>query len=202
MLRKIKKAKLDYDTRYMEVIHDELDDDGNIDHISRDSEGKNRKVHIDIENSFKALVKHLIVRTEQFLMTEIEDDPSIMDKFLLTGFTIAGEGEHEGIVLIGQRLLDGGAVLNLVSRFTKLHPDHSDYIYRDTLDAELKVALPEIDLFITGAKMAPDDQLSLDFEDKPAKVKKERKSKKLKAEEESEEEEEHEPSKMKMAINH
>ncbi|MGC3945386.1 MAG: hypothetical protein QM762_12870 [Chryseolinea sp.] len=213
MLRKLKKARLDHDTRYCSVSYSDISDDQN-DERELNPSGKNRRAHDDLFTAFKGIAKegdpfegkgllvHLIVLCEQFSFTEIEDNPALLEKFKLTGYTIGGSDEHEGVTLIGQRLLENNQILNLVSPFTKLHSDHTNYLYAGSLDAALKEAMQETDLYI-GGKHAPDSQLNL-FDQPDEKPKRGRKPKAKTAEESEDEgaEEDIDAHEVKMAVNH
>ena len=175
MLRKIKKTKLDYKTRYIDVEFDEIDDEGNVDHNTRDSEGRRRKVHNDLIDVFKGISTHFIAICEQFTLGDLDKDPSLVDKFVLAGYSIGGSEEQEGVTLHGYRILETGMVINFVAPFVKFHPDHTNYTDANALAELIQNSFREIDAYLNHDKFAPDDQLDLFEEEKPKKRKRSKK---------------------------
>lgn len=156
-------------------------------------------VHEDLREAFRALRSFLITITEQpeaslFNAANIDDEPEekmeqeIM-KYIVTGYTVGGSGESEGVTLIGQKILKSGQVLNLVAPFTKYCDDTNVDAY--PYAAELSIAITrcnyEVHEYLFNEKWGIKQQ-QLDFEtDVPEeavleeKPKKGRKSKKIKA---------------------
>ena len=176
MIRKIKKAKLDYNTRYLDVEFDEIDDEGNVDHNKRESEGRRRMVHDDLIAVFNALSLHLAAQCEQYLMPELLQSKAYQEKFVLTGYVLGGKDEHEGVTLLGHRKLDGGMLLHLVAPFTKFHPDHTGYSYVKELEILLQQAFREIDQYLSRTKFAPEPQLEIFNDDEKPKSGKRKKT--------------------------
>jgi len=80
----------------------------------------------------------------------------------VTGFVIGGDDEEQrGVTLIGRRTLKGNRVLNLVAPFIKF----SDEDYADVADlAELVAGAEAEALEYLNGKIAPDAQMSLEFD--------------------------------------
>jgi len=160
-LKKIKKAKL-HDSGKLDVgVEVMLDENGKKDKDGRESDDI---CHPDLIQAFKDLDIHLATICEQGNFTDYEDDPKSLDIYHTTGFTIAGEGDHEGIVLTGQRKLAGNQVLNLNTPFVKFHPDHCHYTYIGSLREALHKAISEVDMYYHKTKLAPKVQMELSFE--------------------------------------
>jgi hypothetical protein len=101
---------------------------------------------------------------ELFLGKETVNQPHpILSKLKVTGFTIGGSDEHEGVTLIGRRMLANNRVLNLVSPFCKWEDEHNGYEYSYELAAIISNLQNEVIEYLNGKK-APAVQLSLEFE--------------------------------------
>ena len=104
-------------------------------------------IHQDFYNAMQAL-------TEDFIrMTEQDCEHNLIT---ITGITTGGSDENQGATIVGQRLLSGNRVLNLVAPFTK---------YEDmTKSTRINIAnaLVEAELFIEG-KRKPDPQQEIEF---------------------------------------
>lgn len=123
-------------------------------------------IHEDLKSAFKKLTKHLIHLTEYGRYNEVINDEIMLSKFEVTGIIPGGEDEQKGVQLIGKRLLGHGQVLNLLTPFTKYHPEHSSYKDDDTdycsiLQSEVGVCLAECILHITNQKVGVNPQGSL-----------------------------------------
>ena len=171
---KIKKATLKDSGLYLE--YDEIienEEDGPVINVHKVMGG--HKPHQDLTNAFKALHVHLALICEQ--MSENNGIVSIKKKssseilssmrtlemvnqHSVTGFSIGGEDEHEGVTLIGQRKLTSGDVLNLISPFKKWS---SDYKHASDLEVEMQVVLQECLEYLHG-KHAPNPQLELELD--------------------------------------
>ncbi|MCA6513910.1 MAG: hypothetical protein IM569_13730 [Chitinophagaceae bacterium] len=127
--------------------------------------------HNDLLVKLDALKPHLAVLCEQVEnMLEItsyevsfEAPHPILAKLKVTGFTIGGSDEHEGVTLIGRRVLAGNRVLNLVSPFAKWEDEHNGYEHSYELAVLINDLQGEVRLYLEGKK-APAVQLSLEFE--------------------------------------
>lgn len=115
--------------------------------------------HEDLTNAIAACVPYLAHLCEFVDNIEEEQD---LSKFTVTGFSIGGDGDHEGVVLVGQRKLRGNRVLNLVSPFTKWDSEHDPYEYGGDLAFAIRNIQEELEEYING-KCAPAVQLSLEL---------------------------------------
>lgn len=120
---------------------------------------------------FDELKPHLAALCEQEEMMSIQLWESanmgtphpILSKMKVTGFVIGGSDEHEGVTLIGRRILAGNRVLNLISPFTKWDDEHNSYEYSLELGQIISRLQHECELYL-GGKMRPSTQMKLDFE--------------------------------------
>ena len=104
-------------------------------------------IHQDFYNAMQALTEDFISMTEQDCEHNL---------ITITGITTGGSDENKGATIVGQRLLSGNRVLNLVAPFTK---------YEDmTKSTRINIAnaLNEAELFIEG-KRKPDPQQEIEF---------------------------------------
>ena len=82
------------------------------------------------------------------------------------GFSIGGEDEYEGVVLIGQRFLENNRVLNLVSPFVKWWDPNMPYAFADELHDIITKCKHEVIAFLVDGKRAPETKQGDLFEDK------------------------------------
>jgi hypothetical protein len=170
-MKTIKKAKLN-SLSYMEVEYENKfvtheDETFIVEATEKCSWPPNNDLLVCLDR----LKPHLAVLCEQVEnMLEIEsyqgafETPHpILAKLKVTGFTIGGSDEHEGVTLIGRRILAGNRVLNLVSPFCKWEDEHNGYANSYELAVLIKDLQEEVCLYLEGKK-APAVQLSLEFE--------------------------------------
>ncbi len=110
-----------------------------------------------------ALKKHVCVLCEFF-----EDIDQIPETYLasltVTGISLGGHDEHEGVTVVAQKKLKSGKVLNLVTPFTRFVDDENPdaYPYGFELASAVGVVESEASLFL-GGKKAQNAQLELNF---------------------------------------
>jgi hypothetical protein len=117
------------------------------------------RIHPDLRTAFAKLDEHLAELCEQY------DEGGDLCRMQIssTGFSIGGSGDHEGVVLIGQRALDSGKVLNLTSPFEKWEDEAGTYGNIDDLSLAIEECISEVNAYLFDGKHAPDAQLSLEF---------------------------------------
>lgn len=170
-MKTIKKAKLN-SIGYMEVEYENRivtneDEKFTIEAIEKCT----WPPHNDLLVCLDRLKPHLALLCEQVEnMFEIEayaetftTPHPILAKLKVTGFTIGGSDEHEGVTLIGRRVLAGNRVLNLVSPFCKWEDEHNGYANSYELAVIIQDLQEEVRMYLEGKK-APAVQLSLEFE--------------------------------------
>lgn len=133
-------------------------------------------VHADLGASFAALVPHMVLICDQKELADAEliilDKEAMdytaqyliprMEPYSVTGFSLAGEGENEGVVLIGQKRLENKMVLNLIAPFSKF----SEYKYGAELSVLINKCIEETELYLFDGKCAEPSTNQLDlFED-------------------------------------
>lgn len=104
-------------------------------------EGKNL-VTSDLINAFSKLNPHAALLTEQKEVDGIEsvdEVPDIIGQVLdVTGYSIGGDGDNEGVTLIAKRFLKTGKVLNLCAPFTMFNNENESYINAFELEQEIQ----------------------------------------------------------------
>ena len=178
---KIKKASLKKEG--LELEYDQIlesEEDGPVVNAIKLTGG--HKPHPDLVKAFNPLVLHLALICDQ--VTEASADAvihsigkggkkkdvtlllsslrqsSITQACEVTGFSIGGSDEHEGVVLIGNRKLSSVSVLNLTSPFQKFE---SEYKHKEDLEIQLNILIQECIEYING-KHAPNPQLELELD--------------------------------------
>lgn len=150
----IKKAKIK-DDLFLEVEYMEMVKDGE----NTIKKSSTSPVHNDMKAAFRKLDEHLCRVCEQYNSLGNPDEMNINCK----GFTIGGNGDSEGVCLIGYRGFDSGKSLNLVSPFVKWEGD--DYSYTGELASIIEECKYEVNLYLFEGKHAPQAQQELPFDE-------------------------------------
>jgi hypothetical protein len=169
-MKTIKKAKLN-SVGYLEVeFEQKVVSEDNETFTFESAQKCTWSPHNDLLVKLDALKPHLAVLCEQEEMLSIiawengmNQPHPILSKLKVTGFTIGGSDEHEGVTLIGRRMLANNRVLNLVSPFCKWEDEHNGYEHSYELAAIISSLQHEVSEYLNGKK-APAAQLSLEFE--------------------------------------
>jgi hypothetical protein len=105
-------------------------------------------VHDDLVKAFAKLKSHLVIICDLREGDGLEPgkfDPELqLTNFKVTGFTIGGEDDHQGVTLTGQKELSGGKILNLNSPFTKYLDENDKYEYGHDLAVDIQACVYEI----------------------------------------------------------
>lgn len=120
--------------------------------------------HPDLVNCFNLLIPHVIMLCELGNYGSLDSIPEIeKSKIEVTGITIGGSDEHEGVVIIAKKRLKHNKVVNLITPFTKWEDEHNGYTYDSLLRVVCFDILGESKLYLEG-KYAPNPQLEIEFE--------------------------------------
>ncbi len=147
---KIIKAKVTKEKTLIAVYKNENDDTVTI-------EGKNI-VHKDLEACFTELVPHLAFLCEQKeadgkqSFDELPDD--ILNTLEVSGFSIGGDGDSEGVTLTGKRFLKSKKVLNLIAPFTMFNNENEEYKQAFELQQAIEACNYEVEQYLTAKKWA------------------------------------------------
>ncbi len=113
-----------------------------------------KQVHPDLTHALSRLVPHLCLLAEQLTETpdywpdEVEELPALFEPFTVNGFTV---GRNQGgVMLIGQRELTGGRVLNLTTPYQSFDDEQASYSYTGLLETTLAAALTEVEAALRG----------------------------------------------------
>lgn len=118
-------------------------------------------IHEDLRSAFQSLVPHFTFLTEE--TKDFNLDEETLAKFKVTGFTIGGSGDTEGIVISGHKKLESGKVVNFNTPFQIF--DDEEYAYGDDLRGDVEHLKNEVYEYMEG-KQAPKMQVgTLDFGD-------------------------------------
>lgn len=179
---KIKKASLKDDQ--LELVYDQIIEDPELGPVINTFKlNSGNRPHEDLKKSFQTLRFHVAMIAEQIqagadmqisisgkggkkkditaLLDGLHTHP-IVQAITVTGFSIGGSDESEGVTIVAQRALSTGSVLNLITPFTKWE---SEYKYSSDLEPEVSVAIQECLEFING-KYAPNPQLEMNLVEK------------------------------------
>lgn len=118
-------------------------------------EGKNL-VHGDLKAAFKALTGHMAILCELREAKEESAPQELNDlnTVEVTGYSIGGTDEDEGVTLIGKRFLKSKKVLNLIAPFTKFANENEEYPYSYELMDAINLCGYEVEQYLTAKKWA------------------------------------------------
>ena len=118
-------------------------------------EGKNI-VHGDLRAAFKNLVGHIAILCELREAKEesLPDELKDLSTVEVTGYSIGGTDEDEGVTLIGKRFLKSNKVLNLIAPFTKFNNDNEEYPFSFELMNIIETCNYEAEQYLTAKKWA------------------------------------------------
>lgn len=166
-----KKIKFNRSGMTLEVLYFEtmnLNDTTVMNEISKKC---NMIVHNDFVEALKGLKVHFALLCD---LREVNSFPvdygdnienfdheTYLDKVTITGITLGGEDESAGVVIIGQKELPGGGVLNIVTPFTRFD---SDYNYCNPLEQAVNSVVYEAEQYLFEQKWGV-KQLEIPFED-------------------------------------
>ena len=126
------------------------------------------QIHPDLTHALSRLVPHLCLLAEQLTETpdywpdESEELPALFEPFTVTGFSM---GRNQGgVMLIGQRELAAGRVLNLTTPYQSFDDEQASYPFAGLLETTLATALVEVEAALRGKCT---DYRQLDLFDQP-----------------------------------
>ena len=124
-------------------------------------------VHADMKRALERLKVHLVVICDQNEANEVMEDfenypLENLSNYVVTGYSIVGTDEDQGVTLIGQKLLESGKVLNLIAPFTK-YEDTEAYEYAMDLSADIHACDCEVLAYLFDGKWGIKQQ-EFDFE--------------------------------------
>lgn len=147
---RILKAKVTKDNTLVATFKNEHDDTVTI-------EGKNL-VTKDLLQTFSALVPHITFLCEQreaYRLERMDELPSeIYTNLEVTGYSIGGSADSEGITLIGKRFLGTKKVLNLCAPFTMFENENEEYTYAFELKEAIDACSYEVQEYLFNQKWA------------------------------------------------
>lgn len=144
------------------IIADQAVQDGN--KIER-----SRPPHPDLLKALKVLVPHYLLITglnpiaidADYLQKRniISEENEQVKSFAIYGFSLSGEGDGEGVILLGKKKTPAGKTIAIPCPSQGLTGEKG-YQFKDILLEDLNEAIEEIEAYI-GGKFAPDPQLAL-----------------------------------------
>jgi hypothetical protein len=146
---------------------------------SDDSKNCKNPVHPDLAKAVQALAVHLAILTD-YLDQKDSGNTEALEKFTVTGYSIGGKEDEEGIVITGMRKTKRGKSLSINSPFERidLSPE-ARYILMDDLMQKVDKIETEVMAYLFEGKMLqpslfePGEETDEDQEGengKPAKV--------------------------------
>lgn len=120
--------------------------------------------HEDLLLAFKAMIPHL-VKICDFKGADNISENNIADfeafpEYHITGISIGGNCEYEGITIIAQREFPSGKVLNIVTPFQQFQD--VDYPFNEELQLAVEACIHETNEYLFNDKFAV-KQLEMDF---------------------------------------
>lgn len=147
------------------VDYDEVSEEGKVTEVTKKSPYLVTDDFKSALDRFKAHLAKICDLKEAGLISDedLSYDKEDLEVIKVTGITISGNDESEGIVIVGQKEI-GNKVLKLTSPFTKFTDDHEPYPHEHQLYEDAVHACYEAELYLFEAKYAV-KQLELFGED-------------------------------------
>lgn len=162
----ILKAKITKDNTLVATFKNENGDTVTV-------EGKNL-ITKDLTNAFRNLVPHMTFLCEQreaYRLERMDELPDeIYNNLEVTGYSVGGSDDSEGVTLIGKRFLKSKKVLNLNSPFTMFRNENEEYTYAFELEEAIQECEFEVKQYLFEKKWAIVQQELPFSEDAPTDV--------------------------------
>ena len=118
-------------------------------------------VHADLAKSVNGLAVHLAILTD-YISEKQSSDKELIDKFVVTGYSIGGKEDEEGVTITGYRKTKSGQTVTLNSPFTRFEQkEESQYILMGELQSSLDKVESEVLAYLFEGKKSDDPQGSL-----------------------------------------
>ncbi|KAF0190418.1 MAG: hypothetical protein FD166_3811 [Bacteroidetes bacterium] len=130
----------------------------------------NTLVHDDLLAAFDRLKIHMVKacdfkKSELITPESIESlDLSLLSDYHIKGFSIGGDDESEGVVLIGSREFSSGKVLNIITPFIRYAEEVDPYEFSAELADAVNAAVYEVEQYLFEDKYAI-KQLEIPFDE-------------------------------------
>lgn len=129
-------------------------------------------IHKDLQAALDVLAIHLAVSCNYVKARQVKDIASgereLAEKFHINGYSIGGDDENPGIMILGHHTCPDGLAVILNSPFRKIDvAPESRYTFMDDLVARVEVIESEINQYLDGSKRGESTQGTLDLKDEP-----------------------------------
>jgi hypothetical protein len=120
--------------------------------------------HPDFVNALAELRQHVVMLCELGDYGSLDTiDDKLLNSIEVTGISIGGSDEHEGVTIIAKRKLKHNKILNLITPFTKWEDEHMPYQYESDLSVCCSQIIDEARQYLVFGKYAPDAQMKMEF---------------------------------------
>jgi len=126
-------------------------------------------VHDDLISAFEKLKIHVALicdmKEAQIVNGDFsfdEFDSEQLPNIKITGFVIAGDNEHEGVVIIASKTI-GTKVLNIITPFVKYEDE--EYMWGGDLSISIQGCVYEVEQYLFNNKVAIKNQLEMSFDE-------------------------------------
>jgi hypothetical protein len=166
MKRVIEKAKITkHHTLEVHYVRHNEDDTTN----AVDEKEHENLVHPDLQAAFAKLIPHMVSIVDlreadiigtgrnKFLIDAVPAEH--FAKFTVTGFSIGGSAEGEGITITGNKKLNSSQVFNINTPFQKYDDELSDYKYGSELAEAVQACVYEVEQYLGGKCAAKQVQM-------------------------------------------
>ncbi|MEA5110401.1 hypothetical protein SDC9_36999 [bioreactor metagenome] len=130
----------------------------------------NTLVHDDLIAAFDRLKVHMVKacdfkKSELITGESIENfDLSLLSDYRVKGFSIGGQDDNEGVVLIGSREFASGKILNIITPFIRYADEVDPYEFAPELADAINAAVYEVEQYLFENKYAI-KQLEIPFDE-------------------------------------
>lgn len=160
MISKVKLVKKEF----LSIGYNRIDTDGSTIVVNEDHKSP---IHPDLKAKFLALRVHLALLCDYISTKQLKDiaayNQELVENFTVTGISIGGKDDNEGIVLTGWKKTNNNKVVILNTPFARLEEvEETRYRYMDDLSCRIDELLKEVELYV-GGKRGESPQQELNF---------------------------------------
>lgn len=117
---------------------------------NKNSTSSDAPIHEDLQNAFDSLIPHLVHICEEETLNSVSalEVERLISKYKVTGITISGSDDTEGVVISGYKTLASEKVVNFNTPFQKFSDD--DYPFSSDLYNSVGILKTEVLEYMDG----------------------------------------------------
>lgn len=130
---------------------------------NKNSTSSDAPIHEDLQNAFDSLIPHLVHICEEEILNSVSalEVERLISKYKVTGITISGSDDMEGVVISGYKTLASEKVVNFNTPFQKFSDD--EYLFSTDLYNSVGILKTEVLEYMDGKQGTKSQVGTFDF---------------------------------------